>query len=320
MSIDHNLFCSIVIPAYNEAEMIEATLQSLSQQTITRDRYEIIVVDNGSTDGTPLLAKKYADLVLIKTTGNVGSVRNHGVKNSRSNIIVCTDADCLFDRDWLEKGLKLLDSNSNSVLGGGLKTPVSANWVEKKWLLNPSGKVSQQNSLMGSSIFIRKDHFKLVNGFDEFVTSGEDSKISETLTAGKVNILISPELSVIHSGGPKTLKDFCRRQVWHSENYLKEIKNSLYDKVFLLIVAFSLSHFLLLFSFILNNPMIFYISFSSIFFIPLVFSIKRMLRARYKPRSTLDFAGIYLLDLLYAYARSTGLIAGLKQLFKPHQA
>ena len=55
--------CSIVIPAYNEQDHLESTLLSLSNQSIPRESYEIIVVDNGSTDKTTDLAEKYADIL-----------------------------------------------------------------------------------------------------------------------------------------------------------------------------------------------------------------------------------------------------------------
>src|SRR5690554_7672009 len=81
-------FCSIIIPALNEEKDIAACLTSLSKQTYPRDCYEIIIVDNGSTDLTKAIASKYADHVLEKANCNVGAVRNYGVEKSTGEILI----------------------------------------------------------------------------------------------------------------------------------------------------------------------------------------------------------------------------------------
>ena len=93
-------FCSVVIPAFNEKQDIEASLSSLVNQSYPRARYEIILVDNGSTDRTPEIASAYADLILSKPDGNVGAVRNFGIASASGSVIICTDADCVVTPDW----------------------------------------------------------------------------------------------------------------------------------------------------------------------------------------------------------------------------
>jgi dolichyl-phosphate beta-glucosyltransferase len=96
----HNIYFSVVIPAYNEAERIAATLKKIHEYLLTRDyRYEIIVVDDGSTDGTRMVVSKTAQEIpfvrLLENGVNRGkgySVRA-GVLHSQGEIILFSDAD-----------------------------------------------------------------------------------------------------------------------------------------------------------------------------------------------------------------------------------
>ncbi|MDV0443514.1 glycosyltransferase family 2 protein [Methanorbis rubei] len=96
---------SVIVPTFNEEEGVEACLQSLCDQTLPRDQYEIIVVDGNSKDKTREIAEKYADLVFIQTSKKVGGARNDGAMAAKYDILATTDADCFLPRDWLEKVL-----------------------------------------------------------------------------------------------------------------------------------------------------------------------------------------------------------------------
>lgn len=303
--------CSIVIPAYNEQDHIKSTLLSLSNQSLPRKSYEIIVVDNGSTDKTTEIALKYADRVLEVPEGNVGAVRNRGIKCALADIIVCTDADCIVESTWLERGISLLNEHPQHAFGGGLRPSSTSSWVEDKWLLNPGGKASQQKSLMGSCIFIWKRDFEAVDGFLEDITSGEDSDLSERLKKQSISVVINNELSVIHNGGAKTIREFFKRQVWHSENYYKDFKKLLSDKVLFLTVLYSANFILVLFFILLHRLNLLLISVVIFLAIPAILSTKRIIRANYQPSSFVDLLSIYFLDHIYILARSIGSIKGI---------
>ncbi|MCP1661964.1 MAG: glycosyltransferase [Methanocalculus sp. MSAO_Arc1] len=94
---------SIIIPTYNEESNIEQCLQSLSNQSLPRSSYEIIVVDGNSHDRTREIAEAYADLVFIQTSKKVGGARNDGAELSKGDIIATTDADCIIPHNWLAR-------------------------------------------------------------------------------------------------------------------------------------------------------------------------------------------------------------------------
>lgn len=100
---------SIIIPAYNAANYIEETLESVFKQTFTD--YETIVVDDGSTDGTLKLLQSYADKVtfLSKSNGGPASARNLGIRHARGELIAFLDSDDLWVKDKLAEQVNFLD-------------------------------------------------------------------------------------------------------------------------------------------------------------------------------------------------------------------
>lgn|GEM_PF-5040313 len=98
---------SVIISAKNEAERVQACFDSLSQQR-TRFPFEVLLVDNGSTDGTFALARKLAARqknihVLRERQPGSASARNFGASKARGSVLVFTDADCRFAPNWLHE-------------------------------------------------------------------------------------------------------------------------------------------------------------------------------------------------------------------------
>ena len=94
---------SVVVPAYQAADVIGGCVRALHTQTVPREQYEIIVVDDGSTDGTRAAAHEAgADQVLSRPHRGPAAARNAGIEASRGEIVVFTDADCEPSPEWLE--------------------------------------------------------------------------------------------------------------------------------------------------------------------------------------------------------------------------
>ena len=94
---------SVVVPGYQAADVIGICVRALHAQTVSRERYEIIVVDDGSTDGTGDEAREAgADQVLSRPHRGPAAARNAGIEASRGEIVLFTDADCEPSPEWLE--------------------------------------------------------------------------------------------------------------------------------------------------------------------------------------------------------------------------
>lgn len=306
-------YVSVILPAYNESNYIAECLESLVKQSYPRERFEIIVVDNGSKDETLEIAKTYADKALVLEEGNVGAVRNFGVANAKGEILAFLDSDCRVETNWLSEGVQKLIAIPNSAIGGAPShSNESSNWVQKYWILENANSRGHQKDLIGICIFIRKITFNEVGGFNEQVTSGEDTELSIALREAGCLIDIDPNLKIRHLDIPDTISKFITRQAWHSENYFSDIRKTLKDKVFFIVILYISLIFFLFYSLVTG-----YLFLGLIFQqIPaLVLSIKRIKRSGYKVSSLNELVKILFIDNLYLIGRAAGLVKGLFRAF-----
>lgn len=308
-------YVSVVIPAHNEQQHIGACIDSLLQQDYGLDNFEIIIVDNNSTDNTKNIINQYPFAkYYFKLDGPVGAVRNYGAELAKGEIIAFIDADCLAPCSWISSGITILSNSDADVIGGKYDLPEKPSWLERFWLLGTKEKKSTNLDLIGGSIFIKNDHFRSVGGFNEILTSGEDSKLAHDLRKLGLNVAIKKRINVKHLGNAKTIRTFLLRQAWHSENYISNLSVSIKDPTFMLIVLFISTIFLNIYFIVTNNT---YGIMTSTFFsviLPSILSVKRIARADLKP-SLYQLPIIYLIDLLYILGRIIGIIRGLKNSF-----
>jgi glycosyltransferase involved in cell wall biosynthesis len=110
---------SVIVPMHNSAKYIERCLDSLLRQTYSPTRYEIIVVDNNSTDDSGLLVAKYPRIRLLSEPKQGSyAARNCGVKAADGQFLAFTDADCAPDMGWLSEILAPLASPEVKIVQG----------------------------------------------------------------------------------------------------------------------------------------------------------------------------------------------------------
>ncbi|MDI9244967.1 glycosyltransferase [Marinobacter sp. CHS3-4] len=122
-------FASVIIPCFNAASMIDRLLESLQAQSLDKSRFEVICIDNGSSDETLEVLEKLRqrlsiDLKIGEESGVVGSyaARNKGIGLSSGDVLFFTDADCVADSVWLEHGIRaLLEFGRNTICGGAVE-------------------------------------------------------------------------------------------------------------------------------------------------------------------------------------------------------
>jgi len=102
-------FVSVIIPVYNDFDRLKLCLSALENQTYPADRYEVLVVDNGSKDDVSPVISNYAHVRSLKEekTGSY-SARNRGITEARGEIFSFTDSDCLPALNWLSEGVNAL--------------------------------------------------------------------------------------------------------------------------------------------------------------------------------------------------------------------
>jgi glycosyltransferase involved in cell wall biosynthesis len=114
-------FVSVIVPTFNLPVSTDQCLQALQNQSYPKEKYEVIVVDNASTDETPGIIEKYAVKMLVQTElKSPYPSRNMGIKEAKGEIIALIDAKCIPDHDWIEGGINTLKENKADLAGGAI--------------------------------------------------------------------------------------------------------------------------------------------------------------------------------------------------------
>ncbi|HVZ67697.1 MAG TPA: glycosyltransferase [Patescibacteria group bacterium] len=195
---------SVVIPAYNEGNFISPTLKSLLNQTYKN--FELIVVDNSSTDNTSEVAASFGARVVKQHVAGVAATRQAGFFEAKGEIIASTDADSIVPEDWVEKIVEKYEKNKNMSAFGGLNYlysgPVTARAAGRYifpifWRIDRI--VSHGWNLVGFNMTARKSAFIKVGGFNSDLKMGEDIDLSQKLrTVGDIEI---DENLLVYSSG-----------------------------------------------------------------------------------------------------------------------
>ena len=112
---------SVIIPTYNRKEMLRETLNSLAQQTYPSDHFEVIIVDDGSTDGTAAITAEIFPFALRyfwQSNQGDAAARNLGAQQSQAEILVFLDDDILVDVGYLTHLMQAYDMGQNNIIVG----------------------------------------------------------------------------------------------------------------------------------------------------------------------------------------------------------
>jgi glycosyltransferase involved in cell wall biosynthesis len=211
---------SVVIPTLDEEAVIARCLEALAKQTVSREEFEVIVVDNGSHDGTVEAARGFAErlpLRLIERRGvSISGLRNAGAAAAQGRWLAFLDADCLAPQDWLQQALVLLRAPGAGVAGAHYAIPEASSWVARAWYGDMSvRKTGPVAYVPAGTLFIGRDRFFELGGFDESMATSEDCEFCRRASAAGLRVEASAALSVVHLGTPQTVGAFYRKQRWH---------------------------------------------------------------------------------------------------------
>lgn len=207
-------FVSVIIPVYNEEKYLSYCLFSLSNQTYSS--YEIIVVDDGSTDKSREIAKKFDLLVLQQEHKGPGAARNLGAKKAKGDILIFADADMKYKKNYIEKLIEPI--HKKTAVGTFVKEELVANsdniW-SRCWSINSGLPIDRRLPITYKETenafrAIQKKYFEKSGGFDTDVGYNDDSTISKKLNIHAVN---APGAISYHYN-PSTLSEVFESSRW----------------------------------------------------------------------------------------------------------
>ncbi len=177
---------SVVVCVYNGADTIAPCIESLLGQSYPQDRYEIIVVENGSTDNTTEVVQRYPVRLIHSPVRGLASARQFGLERSASEIYASTDADCRAHPDWVAELVKPY-TNSNVVgVGGavlsyehGERNVFETFSDENNQLSNFGGGQGEYLPRMnGCNSSYRRSALTAIGGFNTRMVTGDDTDAS----------------------------------------------------------------------------------------------------------------------------------------------
>jgi glycosyltransferase involved in cell wall biosynthesis len=224
-------FVSIIIPCFNEEEYIGQCIDSLRKQNY-RGQYEIIAVDNGSTDGTiSILSDKGITLAHARKRGPAAA-RNIGIEQSRGEILLFIDGDCLATKDWLNKMVSAFDRRDTGCVAGEIMALEHDGMSALEQFLKNKGHLSQKQHMTHpflpyaatANAGYRRQIFDAVGLFDENLQNGEDADFSWRMQlTSEYKIQYIPDAIVYHPYESR-LKKLFRQKRLHAYGSVKTFK------------------------------------------------------------------------------------------------
>jgi len=201
----HTPLVSVIVPVWNGRGLIRRCLDALQSQTIPPHQFEIIVVDNGSTDGTADVARSVPDVeVLVEPRPGSYAARNRGLAHARGAYVAFTDADCLPAPDWLEKALTAAGRHPDAgILAGRIslfeeddsERPAFADY--ERLFSFPQSFASRGNCATANWMS-RRAIFRELGDFNENLKSGGDREMALRIRAAGLPLIYVPEMTVHH--------------------------------------------------------------------------------------------------------------------------
>lgn len=221
------MLLSVVVAALNSEVTIGQTLSSIFSNDLSRNEFEVIVVDNGSTDRTVEVAKRYPVKLYSCLNPGQGAARNLGVMKTSGEIVCFTDSDVIVSEDWLRKILEFFSTHPDAEgVGGPVLAPLGG-YVNS--LQKMVGKLyarthdfcasiveaeyrEKRNALYSANCAYRKAVLLSSGGFDDSGFDAVDIDLCWRLLPRGTRLLFDPEIKVAHLGFPSCLRSVFRQQ------------------------------------------------------------------------------------------------------------
>ena len=209
---------SVIIPAYNAEETLEACLAALGSQSVDAGEYEIVVVDDGSRDRTSEIAERYGVRLVRQPNAGPAAARNRGAQVARGEILLFTDADCEPTSDWVAQMIAPFQDAEVAGCKGIYRTR-QRDWVarfvqlEYEYKYVRLARYAQIDFIDTYSAAYRRHVFLSNDGFDTVFSTAsvEDQEFSFRLASKGYRLVFSPQAAVYHIHD-RTAGEYARRK------------------------------------------------------------------------------------------------------------
>ncbi len=214
---------SFVIPVRNDAKRLAACLASIRRAFGAVGRTEVVVVDNGSVDGSGDVARAAGARVITVADGRVSELRNCGARQATGDILAFVDADHEIAAGWVTAAIDTLRLPKTGAAGALCRPPVDGTWVQRAYgHLRGRARGREDVEWLGSgNLAVWRRVFDELGGFDTSLEACEDVDLCARIRAAGYRIVSDARLDNIHYGDPRTLRDLFRSELWRGRDNLR---------------------------------------------------------------------------------------------------
>lgn len=221
---------SVIIPMFNEAGHIARTLEAVRAAALRAAcEWEAIVVDNGSSDTGPQIARKMGAQVLSCPGISIGALRNRGAALARGEWLAFLDADMQVPEDWLITWNRVQAQNRAEVLGLVHCPPPEAPWYARAWLQRVGSareEAGLHDWLPTANLCMPRSWFEQVGGFDETLRTGEDKDLSLRLSRAGARLLSLPTPTVLNWGFETNWGEWLGKELWRQCSHVQLLRKN----------------------------------------------------------------------------------------------
>ncbi len=220
---------TVIIPAYNEEETIGQTVDSVIASDYPADKMEVILVDDGSADGTLSIMRSYSKRhprlvkVIAKENGGKGTALNAALAVAKGDLIATLDSDSYVEPDALSKMTGFFRDGNTAAVTSVLKVAKPGNFLQQmqrvEYLVTVFSRrllsyLNSVNVTPGPLSMFRAEVFEAVGGYDEHNIL-EDQEMALRIQAHNYRIE-SSMTAVVHTNTPQTFRALARQRIrWH---------------------------------------------------------------------------------------------------------
>lgn len=223
--MNENPNISVIICTYNRAHLMKRIIASLKKQKLPQEQYEVIVVDDGSTDGTDkvcaMMCAELSNIRYISTGVNSGlpHARNVGIEEASGNFILFTDDDCIPAIDWIERLRNVLDHEP--IVAGAVATDTSSYWklchnIAEFHAFMPGRKRGPSEFIAGANMGFRRSVLEELNGFKEEKRLAEDMEMILRARSMGYRVFFAPEAVVVHDPERTSMMGIFKYSIKHA--------------------------------------------------------------------------------------------------------
>lgn len=220
---------SFVIPVLNSERDIARCLLSIRNLRCPEGIYEVLIMDNGSTDKTHEIIHTLGLPFQVIPQVNVSTLRNRGAALAQGDYFAFVDSDVELAPDWLHYALQTCVDQRVVACGCFPGVPPEATWVQQTWDIHQRGRQAGDLSVVvpwlpSMNLFVRGEVFHAVEGFNEALVTAEDVDLCYRL--GQYGHIVSESrMAATHWGEARDVQVFWRKEVWRGLGNLHGIRS-----------------------------------------------------------------------------------------------